>query len=397
MLISRTVFDQVIERKQTASAKWDAVDQLFQGEDLLPMWVADMDFRAPQPVIDALKERVEHGVFGYPVHSPSVDAAVKHWVKRHYDWEIRESDIVYTSGVVPTISYIIEAFTAVGDEIVIQTPVYYPFYQLVNNNERTLVKNPLRFDGETYTMDLEHLSSVISEKAKMLILCNPHNPVGRVWRKEELEKIAELCVKHDLLLVSDEIHADLVFEGKKHIPIASLSAEVASRTFTCLAPSKTFNLAGLQTSYCVIRNDKYRARLQKYLKKRFMGMSNSFAELVTEVAYNQGDEWLLALRKYVWDNYLYVKDTLETSMPRLSVLEPEGTYLLWIDCSRLGLTASERKKWLVDEAKVAMNHGEIFGVEGQSFERMNIACPRVTVEEAMRRLKRAYDALTFDS
>ncbi|WP_017726489.1 MalY/PatB family protein [Halalkalibacterium ligniniphilum] len=390
-MANETVFDQVINRKGTASAKWDYVDTLYKGNDLLPMWVADMDFQAPAPVIEAIQSRAAHGIFGYPTHTASVDKAVQSWAKRHYNWDIDPEDLIYTSGIVPTISRIIEAFTNEKDRIVIQTPVYHPFYDLVTNNKRELIKNPLIYDGTSYKMDFAQLESGIDSRTKMLILCNPHNPVGRVWTKEELEKLAQICVANDLLVVSDEIHADLLYEGFQHIPIASLSEEMASRTFTCLAPSKTFNLAGIQTSYVVIKNSVLRAGLKKHLTLNFMNMTNSFAELVTEVAYNQGEQWLQELRAYIQGNEQYVRRYVETHMPKISLVKPEGTYLLWLDCSKLGLSANERKKWLVEEARVALNHGPMFGKEeGDAFERMNIACPRKTIQEGLERIKKAY-------
>ncbi|TWI56883.1 MalY/PatB family protein [Halalkalibacter nanhaiisediminis] len=389
------LFNQVIERRGTDSMKWDMTKERFGGEDLLPMWVADMDFRAPQAVLDALHAKVEHGIFGYPAHSKSVDVAVQGWLKRRYYWEVDANAFIYTNGIVPTISYIIQAFTEPGDEVIIQTPVYYPFYDVVKKNNRELVRNPLSFDGDKYEMDLNHLEEVITANTKMLVLCHPHNPVGRVWKRDELEKLAAICKKHNLLVVSDEIHADLLFKGQQHIPFASLNEDTAQRTFTCLAPSKTFNLAGIQTSYVVVENEKMHTRLKNHLANSFANMTNSFAEVATEAAYNHGEEWLEELMEYVQSNYEFVKEYVNEHMPVLRVMDSEGTYLLWLDCSKLPLTAAERKKWLVEEAKVALNHGPIFGEEGTNFERINLACPRETLQKGLEQIQEAYKKNKF--
>ncbi|NEU30023.1 pyridoxal phosphate-dependent aminotransferase [bacterium LRH843] len=394
-MVLSNVFDQVINRKKTNSLKWDMLKERYGKEDLVPMWVADMDFRAPQAVLDALQEKVEHGIFGYPAHDEEVDVAVQSWLKRRFNWSIEKNSILYTAGIVPTISYIIQAFTEPGDEIVIQTPVYYPFYDVVRKNNRELIRNPLSFDGDRYEMDLNHLEEVITEKTKMIILCHPHNPVGRVWKRDELEALAAICNKHNLLIVSDEIHADLLFKDQQHIPFASLNEDTASRTFTCLAPSKTFNLAGIQTSYVVVENKELHQKLANHLADSFVSMTNIFTGIATKAAYTHGEKWLNDLMDYVQENYEYVKNYVQTHMPVLRVMDSEGTYLLWLDCSKLPLTAAERKKWLVEEAKVAFNHGAIFGEEGKNFERINLACPRKTLHEGLERIREAYEKSGF--
>ncbi|WP_096200561.1 MalY/PatB family protein [Bacillus sp. FJAT-45350] len=391
--MSEYSFDKVVERRNTGSAKWDMVDTLYRGKDLLPFWVADMDFKVPTEVIDALQQKVSHGVFGYPAHSPSANSAVINWLATHFHWNIEAQSILFTSGIIPTINNIIQAFSNEGDEIIIQTPVYPPFYQLVTNNNRELVKNPLKYEQGTYKMDFEHLESVISDNTKMLILCSPHNPVGRVWKKDELEQLADICKRHNLLVISDEIHADLLYDGHSHTPIASVSEDMAKRTFTCLTPSKSFNLAEFHTSYVVIEEVELRSRLKKHLAIQFQNTTNSFGEIVTEAAYTYGESWLKELRMYLKGNYDFVKAYFEKHIPLLSIIKPEGTYLLWIDCSKLELSSTERKRWLVEDAKVALNHGPTFGEEGESFERMNIACPRKTLEEGLERIHRAYQKL----
>ncbi|HHY21560.1 MAG TPA: putative C-S lyase [Bacilli bacterium] len=380
------IFDQRIERRKTNSLKWDATSRLYGKENLLPLWVADMDFHAPEPVIEVLKQKVEHGIFGYSIKPQLVDEAVVDWLARRFTWRVSEKDIVYTSGVVPAIDQIIQEFTEEGDKIIIQSPVYHPFFTLVTNNKRELVENPLVYKDRYYTMDFDNLEANIDEKTKLLLLCSPHNPVGRVWKREELEQLAEICIKHDLIIIADEIHADLVFAPHKHIPFASLSEELAKRTITCMAPSKTFNLAGLQASYVIIENEQWRRRLQLRLEQRFVTMQNTFALPALEAAYRHGEEWLEQLIIYLKGNLDCAKQFFERECPQIKLIEPEGTYLLWLDCSRMGLTDEERKRWLVEDAKLALNHGPMFGKQGSGFERMNIACSRETLKQALSNL-----------
>ncbi|KYG26629.1 MalY/PatB family protein [Alkalihalobacillus trypoxylicola] len=384
-------FNEVINRTGTNSLKWDMLNERFGSDEILPLWVADMDFRAPEPVLKALKDKIDHGIFGYPAHAKSLDLAVQSWLKRRYDWKVDENAFVYTLGVVPALSYLIQTFTEPGDEIIIQTPVYYPFYDVIEKNNRTIIRNPLKMEDLRFEMDFEQLEASISSQTKMLLLCHPHNPGGRVWKRDELEKLVSICKKHNIYIVSDEIHADLLYKGQKHIPIASIDEEMKDRIFTCLAPSKTFNLAGMQASYVVIEDAKKRLEFKKHLALTFTGMNNSFAEVAMEAAYKGGEEWLQHLMDYIEDNYKLVVDTLSKSMPKIKWMQPEGTYLLWLDFSELGMTPSERKTWLIEEAKVGFNHGSMFGEEGSQFERMNLACSASTIKEAMQRLQNAYE------
>ncbi|MDQ0208215.1 MalY/PatB family protein [Alkalicoccobacillus murimartini] len=389
-------FDEVIDRKGTNSLKWDGVETRYGASDLLPLWVADMDFKAPQPVLDALTKRVQQGVFGYITPSSSVNESIVNWASRRYDWEIHSNSIVHTVGIVPTISNLVKAFINPGDEVIIQTPVYYPFYDVIKQNDRTILRNPLLQDENgQFKMDLTQLEESISEKTKMLVFCHPHNPGGRVWTIQELEDLAAICKKYDLLVVSDEIHADLLFDGYKHVPFASINEDMADRTFTCLAPTKTFNLAGIIASYIVVENKKLRLDLRRYLESTFMNSPNAFAGIATEVAYNEGEEWLQELMQYVQHNYQFTVDFIQTHMPKVKVVKPQGTYLLWLDFSEIPLTADERKQWLVEEAKVALNHGAMFGDEGENFERLNLACPRETLQKGLDQIKHAYDNHQF--
>ncbi|WP_216831569.1 MalY/PatB family protein [Alkalihalobacterium elongatum] len=387
-------FDHVENRKGTNSMKWDGVDKLYGGNDLWPMWVADMDFKAPSEVITAVQKEVNRGIFGYPIRSASVDSAVQSWLKRRFSWEIDTEHLVYTSGVVPAIAQLIKRFTEPGDKVIIQPPVYYPFFKVVTNQERQLIENPLVYDGIHYRMDFDHLKSVIDEKTKILLLCSPHNPVGRVWTISELEQLAEICIEHDLLVISDEIHSDMVFKGHRHVPTASLSDEMKQRTITCMAPSKTFNLAGLQTSYTIISNPTLRRQFKNYLSGEFLNMFHSIGAVAMEAAYNEGEEWLEEFLHYLHENVRYVTSYVREHMPKIKVIQPEGTYLLWMDCTELGMTAQERKDWLTNQAKVALSNGIVFGKEGEPFERMNLACSRESVIEGLTRLKKAYDELS---
>lgn len=382
-------FDKVWDRKNSGSMKWDAVDELFAGENLHPMWVADMDFQAPPAVLKALKEKVEHGIFGYPKRPDTVHEAIQQWMEKRFKWNVKKEHIQLTSGVVPTISQLILAFTEPEDKIIIQTPVYYPFYKLVTNNNRKLVENPLRFDGEKYQIDFSHLEACIDENTKMILLCSPHNPVGRVWTEEELFKLAKICEKHELLIIADEIHSDIVFSGHKHTPFASISPYTANRTITCMAPSKTFNLAGLQGSFLITENEELRKQIEEQLSSQFLQSTNVFAQVAMEAAYREGEEWLEELLSYLENNIQTTKDFLRNNIPQIEFIEPEGTYLIWLNFEKLQMTSAERKKWLISEAQLALSPGIVFGSAGYNFERLNIGCPTEHLITGLERLIKA--------
>ncbi|GAF21191.1 MULTISPECIES: MalY/PatB family protein [Shouchella] len=387
-------FNETINRVGTDSMKWDGAKDRFGQEGLLPLWVADMDFKAPQPVIDALKEKVEHGVYGYTAASPAVNQSIVNWLSNRYNWTIQESDIVHVTGVVPAISNLIQTFSEEEDDIIIQTPVYYPFYDVIEKNNRNVVKNPLLLKDGLYKMDFDGLESMITEKTKMLILCHPHNPGGRVWSKEELSKLASICLKHNVYVISDEIHADLLFDGYSHTPFASVNEAFENHVFTALAPTKTFNLAGVQGAYVVIKDPALRLKYRQVLANTFIG-ANMFSQVATKAAYDHGLPWLEELMSYIQENYSLVEDYIGTHMPKIQLMKPQGTYLLWMNFEMLGLTAEERKKWLLEEAKVALNHGPIFGEEGKHYERMNLATSRETLMKALDQLHKAYNQKQF--
>jgi cysteine-S-conjugate beta-lyase len=381
-------FDNVINRRHTLSVKWDDTERVFGVKDVLPMWVADMDFPAPPAVIEALHKRIKHGIFGYTVIPDSLKEAVQHWLQARHQWEIDRSWLVFSTGVVPAIATAIEAFSKEGDRVVVFTPVYPPLFQLVRQHRRTLVTSPLQLKETRYEIDWDDLTEKI-QGAKLLLLCSPHNPGGRVWTKEELKKIGELCMKHDVIVISDEIHADLTFPPNKHVPFASIHPEFAERSITFIAPTKTFNLAGLQAAAVIIANESLRRQFRKVQQRQGFFTLNTFAVVGAEAAYRHGGEWLDALLTYLQENIDYVSSYIQTHLPALRVIRPEATYLVWIDCRQLGLTEQQLKQLLLEKGKIAVEFGSKFGEEGKGFIRMNVACPRKTLKEALDRLSAA--------
>lgn len=384
-------FNEQIDRRNTASLKWDATEERFGKKGILPLWVADMDFKAPQAVIDAIKKQVDQGVFGYSLVPQSTYDSIINWLETYHNWKTEKEWITFSPGVVPAISSLINAFTEPGDGIIIQSPVYYPFFHMVKKNDRALLNNQLMFTDGQYKIDFDHLEEIVQEhqNVKMFILSNPHNPVGRVWTREELIKLGDFCVKHDILMISDEIHSDLIFEGNTHIPLASISEEFANQTITCMAPSKTFNLAGLQTSYLVMPNKEHHRTYMSYYQSQGLSSPNSLGITALEAAYNEGRPWLDNLMEYITENLEFLISYIEENIPSLSVIRPEGTYLVWIDATKLGLHEKELEKKLVEEGEVAFNQGYTFGKGGEGFIRINLACPKATLEEALNRLKKA--------
>lgn len=382
-------FHQPIERINTDSFKWDDLKRIFGVSDVLPMWVADMDFAAPDSVISALNSRVEHGVFGYTMQSDAYNQAVAHWMKSRHRWSIDKEWIVFCPGVVPALSFIVQAFTEPGDKVAIQTPVYPPFYSVVTDHGRELVQNPLKEQDGYYTMDLEALEQSLDDQVKLFILCSPHNPVGRVWRREELEAVAKLCMERGILMVSDEIHADLVYEEGTHIPFASLSEEIQENCIICTAPSKTFNIAGLNTSNIIIPNDSIRRRFKKTLELYHVNSISTLGSAATQAAYNDGKAWLDEALVYMKANMEYVSQYLGEHIPEIKTRVPEATYLMWLDFRALQMSPDDLEQFLLNKAKLALNKGSAFGKEGEGFMRLNIACSRSLVEEAMKRLDQA--------
>ncbi len=396
-------FDVVTDRTETSnsySSKWMGVGKQFPDYDpqgVLPMWVADMDFRCPPEVIEAVKTRAAHGIYGYTDMSlvrKFIEAGVA-WMKRRYGWEPDPDWGFFTPGVVPVINAAVQEFTDPGDGVIIQSPVYYPFADGPRNNGRAIVRNCLiEKEPGYYVMDYENLEQLAADpKNKMLILSSPHNPVGRVWTREELVKACEICRKHQVLVVSDEIHGDLIMKGHKHVPTGSLSTEIANNMIATYAPSKTFNLAGLGASIVIVPNEEIRERLKKRIFANRLPASNVFGPLAGEVAFRTGDAYVDTLVDYVGGNMDYVIQCCEKDMPEIRVRKPEGTYMIWMDLRGLGLGTQEADAFMMEKAKIAGDFGTWFGPGGEGFIRVNLACPRKTVEQAMKQLKKAYDEL----
>lgn len=377
-------FDEIIPRRHTNSYKWDGATD----SDVLPLWVADMDFRTAPAITEALKQRVEHGIFGYTRVPDEYYEAVTAWFKRRHGWDIRREWMIYTSGVVPAISAIIKALTGPGDKVLVQTPVYNCFFSSIRNNGCEVASSPLVYEDRTYRMDLEDLERKASdEKTKVMLLCNPHNPAGRVWTREELTAVGEICIRHGVTVVSDEIHCELVYSGHRHIPFASISDDFLRHSVTCVSPSKAFNIAGLQIANIIAPDETMRRRIDKAININEVCDVNPFGVIATMAAYNEGEEWLGQLLDYLWQNYLFLVEFCRTHLPDFPVARLEGTYLAWMDCRALGIGSEELEQLLVGEAKLWLNAGTMYGAEGEGFMRWNLACPRSVLKQALARFK----------
>lgn len=382
-------FDQRIDRKHTRSYKWDQSEKLFGDPDLLPLWVADMDFLSPPAVRSAIEQRAALGVYGYSVRTDSYLESIVHWYRDRHGWEIESGWITDVPSVVTSLSLAVEQFSEPGSQVVLQSPVYYPFYDVIRSNGRQVAKNPLLIRNGQFEMDYEQLESLFQNGARLLLLCSPHNPGGRVWSREELLKLGQLCMDYGVTVVSDEIHCDLALPGHKHIPFASLSPELADITITCLAATKTFNLPGLHTSYTVISNPTLRRKFDSRIKTLSLHMAQHFAQDAVEAAYRHSAPWLDAMLAYVAGNMEYAIDYLAKHLPEVQPLRPQGTYLLWLDCRGLGLDVAGLKELMFRKAKVIFNEGSMFGTEGEGWLRINLACPRSIVEQALEAFCRA--------
>ena len=387
-------FDEIIERKNTDCLKFDNVMEMFGTEDVLAMWIADMDFRTPPFVIEALRKRLEHEVLGYTFCSPKWKPAIQGWVSRRYGWDVKEEEIGFVGGIVPAISFAVQCFTAENDKILIQPPVYHPYHHVVRDLGRTLVYNPLRLVDGQYEIDFEDFERKIVG-CKLFLLCNPHNPGGRVWSPAELERLADICAKNGVVVISDEIHCDMALTGYKHTVFATVSEAAAQNTITLMAASKTFNIAGLKSSYHIIQNGELRKKYNDFLTRSELNTAHLFATTAVAVAYTEGEEWLEQMLAYVEENIAFLDKYLQENMPKLSFIRPQASYLVFLDARELGMEQSRLVDFFVKEAKVAMNDGTMFGVEGTGFMRMNLGCPRATLELALTKIKAAYDKLVF--
>ena len=383
-------FSQVIERNNTLSIKYDFAKERKKPSDLLSLWVADMDFPVAQEIKDALIERCNHGIFGYSeVKTPYYEVIAK-WYQEKFNWSTKKQWLVKTPGVVAAIANAIRAFTNIGDAVLIQKPVYYPFFLTIEDNQRKVVNNSLVYKNGRYEMDfVDFEEKIISHKVKLFVLCSPHNPVGRVWNKEELLKLGDICLKHKVIVVADEIHADFVYQGHQHQVFANLKTDYQEITVTCTAPSKTFNIAGLQVSNIFIANENLRKKFKQELKKTANADINVMGLIACQAAYSQGEDWLRQVKIYIAENLEYVKNFLRDNLPQVKLVEPEGTYLLWLDFRELNLTEEELEDLIINKAKLWLDGGTMFGAEGVGFQRINIACPQKILIQAFTQLKEA--------
>ncbi|MCT7634226.1 PatB family C-S lyase [Aliarcobacter butzleri] len=375
-------FDEETNRKNTNCAKYDGLKKYFGYEDLNPLWVADMDFKTPSFINDAIIKAASNSLYGYSVDTPELYASIINWQKNEHDWEIEQKDIFMINGVVPAYSACIEAFSEIGDEVIVQTPIYPPLFKCVTANERKLVINELKKDENGYyTMDLEDLEKKITSKTKILVLCSPHNPVGRVWSKEELEKLANICIKHNITIVSDEIHSDITF--KKFTPLASISKEIANQTITLNSAGKTFNIAGLNCAYVVSKNAEILEKFKKVAIKREINSINFFGYVSTRAAYENGSTFVKELKAYLMNNIIFTKEFFEKNSLNIDFFIPEATYLLWLDFSKTGLSHLEIKNILLTKSKIALNDGVSFGSNGNKYFRLNTALSKKALNIAL--------------
>jgi cystathionine beta-lyase len=379
-------FDAVIDRRGTGSLKWDFEERFAGATGLLPLWVADMDFRAPPEIVDAMRRRVDHGVFGYTLEPDSwFDAAIA-WSARRHGWPVRREWMIASPGVIPSLVAAIHALTEPGDRIVIQPPVYYPFALRARANGREVVENPLGLQGTRWEMDLDGLERLLDARTKLLVLCSPHNPAGRVWEKDTLGRLGSICARRGVVIVSDEIHGDIVMQGHRHVPLALVSEEAAAISVTLVSATKTFNLAGMGGSIAVVPDPGLRARVDKAHHALFAGVANAAAVAATEAAWRHGGPWLDQVLAYVGGNYQFVRGFLAERLPTVGLPPLEGTYLPLLDMRGLGLPDAEVRRRLLGEAKVGLDEGTMFGAGGEGFQRLNIACPRSILAQAMERI-----------
>ena len=387
--MARYNFDEIIERRGTQCIKHDFNREYFGKDDVIPMWVADMDFRTPDFIMDAIRTRAQHEILGYTKRSDGFFQAIIDWYKRRQNWSIEKNWIVFTPGIVPALHFSVRAFTSPGDKIIIQPPVYHPFFSVIEGNQRKIVLNPLKLIKGRYSMDLDNLKDQIDDRVKLILLCHPHNPTGRNWTPEELAELANICLERNILIVSDEIHSDLILPGQKHVPLAAISPAFSDITITCIAPSKTFNLAGLSTSAVVISDTLKREIFSREIETAHLWVGNIFGNVALEAAYRNGHEWLDQLMNYLLNNFKILDQYLKQHIPVIKLVWPEATYLAWLDMRGLNLDGQALKNFMIHKAGLGCNDGASFGVNGTGFQRMNIACPKVVLNKALDQLRHA--------
>lgn len=389
-----TNFDEVIERRETDSLKYDFAARRGKPEDVLPLWVADMDFQTSSLILDEIHKRVDHGIFGYTETREAYFETVAGWLEEHHNLQIKQNWLVKTPGVVFALAMAVKAYTNEKDAILIQQPVYYPFTEVIEDNNRTVVSNDLvlKEDGKYHIDFADFEKKILEHHIKLFLLCSPHNPVGRVWTREELKRIAEICIKYNVIVVSDEIHEDFVFEGYVHTPFLNVDERLADICVTCTSPAKTFNLAGLQISNIIIPNSKLRSAFKQQINAAGYSQLNTIGIVACEAAYRYGGEWLEAVKKYLQGNLDFLRDYISHELPQIKLLEPEGTYLIWLDFRGLGLCERELEDLIVNKARLWLDSGSIFGKAGAGFERINIATSRTVLKEALDRIRDAVKA-----
>ena len=386
------IFDEVIDRKNTNSLKHDFALENSLPEDVLPMWVADMDFKAPPSVLEAMKKSAEHGIFGYSDIKSDYYDIVSSWFLRRFGWKTEREWMVLTPGVVYALATAVRAFTKKGEAVIIQPPVYYPFYNVINNNERTLIESPLVYKDGKYEIDFEDFEKkIVQNDVKLFIFCSPHNPVCRVWTKQELQKLGEICLKYNVIVVADEIHCDFTWEGHPHTMFTEAVPEMKNRTMICTAPSKTFNVAGFQISNIFIPGEEIREIYKKEVAASGYTVPSNPGVIACKAAYEGGEQWHEECKEYIRGNLDYIRDFLNSNIPEIRLVEPEGTYFAWLDCSGLGMSADELNSLIINKAKLWLDAGGIFGEIAEQFQRIVLACPRSTIEKAMESLKAALE------
>ena len=379
-------FNENIDRRNTRSIKWDKTEKFLNAPDVLPLWVADMDFASPPAVVQALKQRLEHPVFGYHLAERAYYSSIINWMETHHHWHIEKGMMHYIPGVLTGLNFAIQTFTEPGDKILIQPPVYRPFFETIEKNKRQVLEHPLKYENGRYTFDFELLEEMAKQKPKMLILCSPHNPVGRVWSREELQRLGEWCVEHNVLIVSDEIHMDLVYE-QPHIPIASISKKVAENSITLISPAKTFNIQVFQIATAIIPSPALSHHYMEYLERFSLHLMNDLSIIASQTAYTEGAEWLQQLLQYLKSNRDYLHNYFKENLPEIKLSKPEGTYLQWLDFNQLQLTQEELNERILKKAKVGLLPGTVFGRGGEGFMRLNFATRREILEEALEKIK----------
>ncbi len=387
-------FDQIIDRKGSGDLKHDALKPRWGRDDLLPLWVADMDFATPPFIVDALRQRMGHPIFGYTTTPTDLWQAIINWQQRQHQWTVQREWLTYIPGIVKGIGFVVNVFTRPGEKVIIQPPVYHPFRLTPLANGREVVFNPLKRNAEGYyDMDFDNLEAVCDEQCKLLVLCNPHNPAGQTWSKATLQRLADFCYEHNILVISDEIHADMALFGNRHTPFATVSPRAADISITFGAPSKTFNIAGIVSSFAIVPNEALRAKFFRWLSANELEEPTIFAPIATIAAYTKGDEWRREMLKYVEDNVLFVEDFCKKHIPEVRPLRPQASFLVWLDFSELRLDHAQLLDLCIDKAHLALNDGEMFGPGGENHMRMNVGTPRAILQQAMQQLATAVEQL----